>query len=412
MTTVIHVDMDAFFVSVEMRENPSLKGKPVVVGGAGDRGVVAAASYEARVYGVRSAMPSARARQLCPHAIFLPGNHELYATVSIKLLKIFADVTPIVEPISLDEAFLDVSGALRSQGSAWSIGQRLKTRVADEEQLACSVGIGPSKLVAKLASEAAKPTVDGGSVKLGLGVKEVGANEVDAFIRPLPVRSLWGVGPSTDAKLKRYGVSTIGDLADMSPTLLRSAVGNAQGQHLHSLANGIDDRPVQPDREAKSISHEQTFAVDHSNRTQLNIEMARMVDAVVARLRSSKLKARTVSVKLRYGSFSTVSRAVTLDQPTDNARVIDQRARSLLDKLDVDQGVRLLGIGVGTLSSEGATQLSLDEADSTHKWDEAYDAVDQIRSRFGHSAIVPATLVENNKVRTKQRGQFQWGPDT
>jgi len=410
--TIIHVDMDAFFVSVEVREDPSLVGKPVVVGGAGARGVVAAASYEARVYGIHSAMPSARARNLCHHVIFLPGNHELYARVSANLGKLFADVTPLVEPLSLDEAFLDISGACRSQGSAQAIAWRLRERVAQTENLNCSVGIGPSKLVAKLASEAAKPRVEAGKVHPGAQVREVAADEVLSFIRPLPCRALWGVGPSTEAKLRRYGVSTVADLADLPLALTVAAVGQAHGTHLHALANGVDDRPVEPDREAKSISNEQTFPVDYTNRSLLNTELTRMVDSVVARLRSSKLKAKTVTIKVRYGSFSTVTRADTMPQPTDSARLVGQRARALLDKLDVRPGVRLLGVGVGSLGEVESGQLSLDDVGATDKWGDAYDAVDQIRSRFGHAAIVPATLVDDQQVRVKHSGQTPWGPDS
>ncbi len=411
LASIIHVDMDAFFVSVELLDQPELRGKPVVVGGDGERGVVAAASYEARSFGIYSAMSSVQARRLCPHAIFLRGRYERYSEVSANVMAIFRDVTPLVEPLSLDEAFLDVSGALRLLGEAPVIAGALRQRVFDEQGLTCSVGVASTKFVAKLATGAAKPKASERGPQFGSGVFVVQPDETLGFLRPLPVESLWGVGPATLAKLHRIGVLTIADLADLPEENVVAVLGRSQGRHLHSLSNGHDERSVEPDRAMKSIGHEETFAHDHHLRSTLDRELVQFADAVASRLRAQGLVARTIQLKVRFGDFTTITRSTTLAVSVDDSHSLLEAGRQLLELVDPAQGVRLLGLSVSGLSSDSSKQLTFDEATSGPGWQEADRMIDEIRARFGDDAIGPAISAGPDGLRLKRRGNQQWGPD-
>ena len=411
LASIIHVDMDAFFVSVELLDQPELRGKPVVVGGDGERGVVAAASYEARSFGVYSAMSSVQARRLCPHAIFLRGRYDRYSEVSANVMAIFRDVTPLVEPLSLDEAFLDVSGALRLFGEAPVIAGALRQRVLDEQGLTCSVGVASTKFVAKLATGAAKPKASEKGPQFGSGVFVVQPDETLGFLRPLPVESLWGVGPATLAKLHRIGVLTIADRADLPEENVVAVLGRSQGRHLHSLSNGHDERSVEPDRAMKSIGHEETFAHDHHLRSTLDRELVQFADAVASRLRAQGLVARTIQLKVRFGDFTTITRSTTLAVSVDDSHSLLEAGRQLLELVDPAQGVRLLGLSVSGLSSDSSKQLTFDEATSGPGWQEADRMIDEIRARFGDDAIGPAISAGPDGLRLKRRGNQQWGPD-
>ncbi len=303
--TILHVDLDAFYASVEVLDNPALAGKPVLVGGTGPRGVVAAASYEARRFGVHSAMPMARARRLCPHAVVLPPRFEVYGAKSRAVHQIFAAFTPVIEPIALDEAFLDVTGALHLLGAGAEIGAAIRARVRAETGLVASVGVAANKLLAKLASDDAKPD--------GMLVVESGTEL--AFLHPHPVQRLWGVGPATLGRLERFGVETIGDLAALPEATLVDALGRAHGHQLHELAQGRDNRAVEPDRETKSIGQEETFPHDVADREALRREVFRMAERVGDRLRDHGFAGRTVTLKVRFPDFRTITRSATLPEP-------------------------------------------------------------------------------------------------
>jgi DNA polymerase IV len=407
--TVLHVDMDAFYASVELLRRPELRGQPVVVGGSGERGVVAAASYEARRYGIRSAMPATRARRLCPHAVFLPGDHDHYGEVSARIMAVFREMTPLVEPLSLDEAFLDVTGTRRLHGDGATIARAIRERVLAQEGLTCSVGVAPTKLLAKLASEAAKPRASLAGTEAGPGVVVVEPGDELAFLHPLPVQALWGVGPKTLEKLKRLGVQTVGDLAAIDERALVASLGAAHGAHLHRLSRGIDDRAVVPDQAPKSIGHEETFAHDHHRHETLHRELLRLSDSVAGRLRAAGVAGRTVTVKVRFGDFHTITRSATPGRPLDTGPDIVGVAADLLRQVDPTPGVRLLGVHVSGLVDGGTRQLSLDDLGGT-SWTEATTAVDAIRARFGADAIVPGALAGPEGIRIKRRGDQQWGP--
>jgi len=388
---VLHVDMDAFFASVEIRERPELAGRPVVVAGgsnpAGDRGVVLSASYQARAFGVRSAMPVAQARRLCPQAEFVAPCFSHYAEVSRGVMALFREITPLVEPLSRDEAFLDVGGSVRRLGmSPAGIGEWIRGQVYDAHRVTCSVGVAPSKFLAKLASGLAKPD----------GLLVVPADGVLEFLHPLPLSVLWGVGRRTAQALSRLGCVTVADVARTPLPALRGAVGVASAQHLHELANGRDQRRVVPDRPEKSVGAEETFAHDVADRPMLLRELLRLVERATAALRSRGLCGRTVALKIRYPDFTTVTRSRTLADPTDSAPEVFAVVSELLDgNLPRGMAVRLLGVRVEQLVRGSATtQLALDGGAGKANWPDAERAADAARSRFGSAAVQLATLLE------------------
>ena len=406
----LHVDMDAFYAAVEIRRRPELRGKPVVVGGTGSRGVVAAASYEARAFGIGSAMPSTRARRLCPHAVFLPGDHSHYGKVSERVMAVLSDITPLVEPLSLDEAFLDVRGVARLLGPPPELAAEIRARILEQEQLTCSVGVASTKFMAKLATERAKPGVGPSGPVYGSGVHVVEAGSELDFLHPLPATALFGVGPATSRRLTRLGVESVGDLASLPESSLVAALGAAAGRQLHRLANGIDDRPVVVNRLPRSISHEETFARDLHTESALEAEATRLGDAVARRLRASSLQARTITLKLRFGDFRTITRSVTLPDPIDSARDVVAAARGLLSAIDTTPGVRLLGVGASGLVDASARQLSFEDGPDMH--DEAERVADRIRDRFGASAIGPAVAIRGDSgLRSPSDADQRWGPD-
>lgn len=393
---VLHVDMDAFFVSVELLDRPDLRGRPVVVGGAGGRSVVSAASYEARKFGVHSAMPMSRARRLCPQAVVLPLRHDKYAAVSASVMEIFRSITPLVEPLALDEAFLDVSGALRRLGRPAEIGQLIRRQVAEQQGITCSVGVAATKFVAKLASTRCKPD----------GLLVVPADGVVDFLHPLPVAALWGVGERTEQILTRLGLHTVGDLAATSPETLRREVGEAIGEHLHNLAWGRDERPVVSAPRDKSIGSEETFEVDIADARNIRRELLRLSDRVGSRLRDSGYVGRTVAIKLRRADFTTITRARTLREPTDLGREIYATACALYEASGLAYTpLRLVGVRVENLTSADAASHQLAFGEPETGWREAEHAMDLAARRFGAGTVRPAALVRTDGERSAYYGK-------
>jgi DNA polymerase-4 len=396
---ILHIDMDAFFAAVEVLDDPSLAGRPVIVGGTPEgRGVVAAASYEARRYGVHSAMSAARARQLCPQGVFLPGRHRRYREVSRLIFAIFAEYTPLIEPLSIDEAFLDVTGCQRLFGPAETIGRTIKERIRREVGLTASVGVAPNKFLAKLGSDLDKP--DGFFVFTQESAIRV--------LAPLPIERLWGVGPSTSRRLARHGIRTIGDLQAIPPARLAAELGE-HAVHLHDLAHGRDERPVESDQAARSIGHEVTFASDIGEESQLREVVDELAAKVGRRLRAHGLLARTVSLKARYSDFTTPTRSATLPLPTDSTRVIRDTAHRLLGERLGRRGrpLRLVGVTVsGLVEAEGAPALFVQPDIAREK---TLDGVlDRLHERFGG-------VIRRGAGRQEQgediRPGGRWSPD-
>jgi DNA polymerase-4 len=380
---ILHADMDAFYASVEQRDDPGLGGRPVVVGGAGSRGVVAAASYEARRFGVHSAMPMVRARRLCPDLAIVPPRFDVYREVSSQVMEVFRSFTPLVEPLSLDEAFLDVRGSVRLFGPPPAIAERIRGRVRAETDLPCSIGVAPSKFLAKLLSGKAKPD----------GRAHLTRDEAPAYLRPLPVSDLWGAGPKTVERLADYGFRTIGQVADADRRTLSRVVGEALGGQLHRLANGIDDRRVTPSEPAKSVSAEETFPVDVDDPDQLARHLLRLGEKVGRRLRTSGLAGRTINLKVRFASFETVTRSATLEQPTDRTHDLVEIISELYASLRLERAqVRLLGVGVSNLAEGAAArQLALDV---DPRWEDVERVADRVAERFRGVGVSYAALLD------------------
>ncbi len=392
---ILHVDMDAFFASVEVRRRPELRGRPVVVGGVGPRGVVSSASYEARRYGVRSAMPTARARALCRHAVFLPPDFARYSAASRAVMQIFREVTPLIEPLSLDEAFLDVAGARRLLGRPAEIAAAIRARVAAEQGITCSVGVAPTKFVAKLGSTRAKPD----------GLIVVPAGRVLEFLHPLPVAALWGVGERAAEVLARLGLRTVGDVAHAPPAMIRSALGEAAAAHLVELARGRDPRRVTPEQVEKSIGAETTFDTDIADPDALRRTLLALSDKVGVRLRRAGQVGRTVSIKVRLTDFRTLTRSRTLATATDVAREIFDTAWDLFRILSPGQRVRLLGVRMENLSDERSTFRQPTLGAPERGWREAEAAADAAAARFGRSVVRPASLLGDPPGPARRHGK-------
>ncbi len=384
---MLHVDLDAFYAGVEVLKDPSLKGKPIVVGGGGPRGVVASASYEARAFGIHSAMPGVRAKRLCPDAIFLPADFEAYRTHSNRFREVLIAHTPLVEPISMDEAFLDVGGATSLFGSPAEIARKIRAEVEAEVGVTCSVGVASSKFIAKLASDLCKPN----------GMLVVPAEGVREFLEPLPVGRLWGVGEKTGDLLGRMAIRTIGDLRDTPEAVLTRLLGDQTARHLSNLAHGMDDRPVVPYEAPKSVSHEETFDRDLDDETDILRELLGLSARVASRLRADGYHARTVTLKARLASFTTLSRSRTLPDPTDTGADLYHHVSELFRALPGQRRrIRLLGVAATGLIPAGAEQLAMLRSE---RWGDIERTVDRIEHRFGRGSAMPASLLDRDRRR-------------
>jgi DNA polymerase-4 len=379
---IMHVDMDAFYASVEVRYRPELRGTPVIVGGF-PRGVVLSATYEARALGVRSGMPSPQARRLAPRATFVDPNFDRYTAVSKAIAAVFGSVTAIVESASIDEAFLDLTGSVAMFGPPASIGEYVRAVVADEQQITCSVGIGPTKFVAKVASRAAKPD----------GLLEVPPDGVEAFLHPLPVRAMWGVGASTAEKLHRLGLQTVGDLAHTPRSTLRRTFGPHAGAMLAELAWGRDSRRVVPQVPERSVGSQQTFAVDSSDQQVVKRELLRMADRTARRMRKQRVLGRTVSISVRFADFTEVTRSATMPTPTDVTEEIYSAALALYHRLGLDRArIRRVGVRVEQLVDAHRAYRQPQLTDPEFGWREADQAADGAVRKYGPAAVQRAVL--------------------
>lgn len=383
--TILHVDMDAFFASVTERDHPELKGKAVVIG-AGVRGVVTSASYEARKFGIKAAMPVSRAQRLAPHAIFIPPDHKRYSEVSEHIMEIFHSFTPLVEPISLDEAFLDVTKARRLLGDGREIAAAIRAKVESQEGITCSVGIASSKFIAKLASQRCKPN----------GILQIPTDRVLTFLHPLPVSALWGVGPKTNEVLERLGLHTVGDIAQTPRATLIRALGQGAGESLYELAWGRDDRDVIPEEPDKSISAAETFDRDIDDPEIITKEILRMCERASSRMRERSLFAKTISLKIRFADFTTINRSKTLALPIDTTHEIFEIAKALYEALSIHRArIRLVGISLENLHTETHEQLLLGGREAS--WREVQGGIDAAKARFGRDSVRPGSLVDGSE---------------
>lgn len=385
-STILHVDMDAFFASVEERDNPALKGKAVVVG-TGVRGVVSAANYEARKFGIHAAMPVGRAKRLAPHAIFVPPNMSRYSEVSSHIMEIFRSVTPLVEPLSLDEAFLDVTGAKRLLGGGREIAKLIRAKVEASEGITCSVGIATTKFIAKLASSRCKPN----------GMLEIAADRVLEFLHPLPVDAIWGVGPKTNEELQKLGLRTVADIANTPRQTLIRALGEASGASLYELAWGRDYRDVEPEEVDKSISAAETFDTDIEDQEIILREFLRLTEKATHRMREKDFSARTISIKVRFADFKTISRSKTVPLPISATHEVFEVVKALFLALKLDRArLRLVGVSLDGLEDgvDGTEQLILGERENG--WRQATAAIDKAAARFGQGSVRPARLFEED----------------
>lgn len=385
-TGILHVDMDAFYASVEILDDPSLKGKPVIVGAPEGRGVVSSATYEARQFGVRSAMPVSQALRLCPNAITVMPHFERYLAKSAEVMKIFRDVTPLVEPLSIDEAFLDVRGARRLLGTPGRIAVELRRRILDETGLTASIGVAATKHVAKMASTISKPD----------GLLVVAEPDTLAFLAARPVRALWGVGPKSAEALEARGIRTVADILETPRPVLERVLGGAMGDRIWHLSRGLDAREVSPHRVEKSIGHEETFHEDIADPQMLRAELLRLSDRVGARLRENGWEARTVSIKVRFADFSTVTRSQTLTEPTDLGQRLGAAARELLAALDLRMAVRLVGVRAENLVPAGGVGAVL--WDDDEEWRRIEGALDGAAARFGTGAVTRAAFLKPGRM--------------
>lgn len=407
---ILHADLDCFFAAVEILDNPSLVGKPVIVGGSGPRRVVASANYQARVYGVHSAMPMAIARRICPNAVIVDGRHSRYTEFSNEFQKILGTFTDEIEPIGLDEAFMDVSGASMLFGHPIKISEQIRRTVFESLSLSVCIGVGTTKQIAKLASRRAKPAVSNGKVIQGPGIYVVWPGEESDFLGPLSVGELWGVGAKTLEKLNGIGIRTVSDLREVPPKSLLKLLGKS-GQKLHQLAMGIDGDRVTSRHVRKSIGREKTYSIDLFSQDNISGELVRICDSVAGSLNQKGIGTRTITLKVRFGNFQTLTRSVTLAQPTNSQAEIIKHVRMLTSQISFDQGVRLLGVSLSNLSETKSVQLTLDGLENDTRQVSLTQAMTKIRERFGNDSLAPASLLKSGKLDMIRGHENQWGPN-